>query len=518
MKAHLLYRDADFDLEQAPPPCAEDVVQDLELTTLFAAMARDDKYLAEVIPKVVLAGSTDIDTILYRQNILRDCLEREEVVRSIYALAVETIEAERKNYLSYLLRSPNFILHRSVEVMEMFVGMLRRLRAIADQNIASFASEGFRALFSMLQQELGNEYFDEVQHHLRQLRFPHGVLLSARLGAGNRGTDYVLRKDNPPQGSWLTRLMTSSPPSYSFKLHPRDESGARALSELRDRGINLAANALAQSAEHILSFFQMLRMELAFYVGCLNLRARLSVYGEPICMPEPARIGSRQLSATRLYDVCLALTKNQSIVDNDLHADGKDLIIITGANTGGKSTTLRSIGLAQVMMQCGMFVPASTYRGEVCARILTHYKREEDATMKSGKFDEELSRMSRVVDSIMPDTLMMFNESFSSTNEREGSEIGRQIVTALLDRQVKVAFVTHQYEFAGGFSAQGLPNALFLRAEREADGARTFKIREGEPLRTSFGQDLYRRIFLGDKGPEDEGAAARVSVPIASTN
>lgn len=495
MKAHLLFRDADFVTTQAPPPRFDDLIQDLELTTLFAAMVRDDKFLTEVIPKVILASCTDIDTILYRQDILHDCLNREEVVRDMYALAVEAIEAERKNYWSYLLRSPNYVLHRSVETMGMFVGMLQRLRTTADRHMASFKSVGFRTLFNMLQRELSDEYFDEIQYHLKQLRFPRGVLVSARLGMGNRGTNYVLRRENPQQGNWVTRLFAPSPPSYSFTLHPRDESGARSLAELRDRGVNLAANALAQSAEHILSFFQMLRTELAFYVGCLNLRAQLSEYHEPFCMPEPVAAGERRLTASCLYDVCLALTMRRRIVPNDLVADGKDLIIITGANTGGKSTLLRSIGLAQVMMQCGMFVPAIAFQAEICRRILTHYKREEDATMKSGKFDEELTRMSLVVDSIVPDTLMLFNESFASTNEREGSEIGRQIVTALLERQVKVAFVTHQYEFAHGYEEKALPNVLFLRAEREADGSRTFKLREGKPLPTSFGEDLYRQIF-----------------------
>jgi DNA mismatch repair ATPase MutS len=398
------------------------------------------------------------------------------------------------------------------------VGMLRRLRRTADQHIAAFESVGFRTLFSMLQRELSDEYFDEIQHHLRQLKFPRGVLLSAQLGVGNRGTNYVLRRENPPQANWVARRFTRPPPSYSFTLHPRDESGARSLSELRDRGINLAANALAQSAEHILSFFQMLRNELAFYVGCLNLRAHLAEYGETISMPVPAPSGERQLSATGLYDVCLALTMRRGIVDNDVQADGKDLVIITGANTGGKSTMLRSIGLAQVMMQCGMFVPATMFRAEICPRILTHYKREEDTTMKSGKFDEELARMSRIVDSIVPDALMLFNESFPSTNEREGSEIGRQIVTALLECQVKVAFVTHQYEFAHGFAEKALPNVLFLRAERGGDGSRTFKVKEGKPLSTSFGQDLYRQIFLADERPEADSAQATREVASAASS
>jgi hypothetical protein len=43
-----------------------------------------------------------------------------------------------------------------------------------------------------------------------------------------------------------------------------------------------------------------------------------------------------------------------------------------------------------------------------------------------------------------------------------------------------------------------MEDAIFLRAERQADGARTFKLIEGEPLQTSFGEDLYNRIFETD--------------------
>ncbi len=63
---------------------------------------------------------------------------------------------------------------------------------------------------------------------------------------------------------------------------------------------------------------------------------------------------------------------------------------VTGANQGGKSTFLRSIGLSQLMMQCGMFVPAKYLCSNICESIFTHYKREEDTTMSSGKLDEEL--------------------------------------------------------------------------------------------------------------------------------
>jgi DNA mismatch repair ATPase MutS len=126
---------------------------------------------------------------------------------------------------------------------------------------------------------------------------------------------------------------------------------------------------------------------------------------------------------------------------------------------------------------------------------LTHYKREEDATMRGGKLDEELRRMSDIADEIAPSSVLLCNESFASTNEREGSEIARQVVRAMLDRQIKVLFVTHMYDLAHGFYDQRLDAALFLRAERRPDGQRTFKLLQGEPLPTSYGEDSYRRIF-----------------------
>jgi hypothetical protein len=118
----------------------------------------------------------------------------------------------------------------------------------------------------------------------------------------------------------------------------------------------------------------MLRTELAFYIGCLNLHGQLAQMGEPVSFPVPVAHGEHRLCFQELYDVCLALTMKQRIVGNDITADGKDLVIITGANQGGKSTFLRSIGLSQLMMQCGMFVPAESFCANVCAGLFTHYK------------------------------------------------------------------------------------------------------------------------------------------------
>lgn len=496
MNVLLMHRDRDFDPPQSGPWDAQALTQDLALDTLWQAMAGDDEFLGGVVRQALFAGlQNDRDTILYRQAVLRDCLSNPAVVRRLYELAVETFEKRKKHYFSIFSSYPSSILRDSIELMQMLVDMLTALRDMARSQNGRFMSDGFTGLFAMLDRELDDDYLARIRQHLKELKFRQGVLLSAELGAGNRGTRYIVRKPADVALPWWAHLIPRRLPGYTFRLAERDEAGAQALSEIEGRGINLVANALAQSVEHILSFFQALRTELAFYVCCLNLQQRLAALGEPVCFPQPAPIGQHRHGWRELVDVCLALQMRQPVVGNTADAGGKRLSIITGANQGGKSSFLRSIGLAQLMMQSGMFVAAEAFEAELCAGLFTHYKREEDAGMKSGKFDEELVRMSAIADRIGPDALLLFNESFAATNEREGSEVARQVVDALLERRIKVFFVTHFYEFAHACYETRRKEGLFLRAERLADGTRTFRLVEGEPLETSYGQDLYVKIF-----------------------
>jgi len=507
MKALLMHPNRDFDLNQELPCHESALMQDLELGTLLHAMAGDDKFLFEVARKALLLGlQNDLETILYRQEILQDCLKNPAVIRQLYDLTVEASKAKNELRYGFFGRShPSWILYDAVKLIEMYMGIIRRLREIADKHIGEFGSRGFNGFFAMLQQELNDEYLNTIQKHLVELQFKPGILLSAELGIGNTGTNYMLRRIRGEKLNWFKLLTGLGLQGYTFRLSDRDEAGARILSEMEDCGLNLVANALAQSADHVLSFFDMLRVELAFYVSCLNLHDRLAAKAEPLCFPRPIARGGRRLSFRGLYDPCLSLLMERRVVGNQVDADNKNIVIITGANQGGKSVFLRSIGLAQLMMQCGMFVAAESFKGELCTGLFTHYKREEDATMKSGKFEEELARMSEIANHLTPNSMLLFNESFSATNEREGSEIARQIVCALRERRIKVFFVTHLYEFAYGLYKMKMEDALFLRAERRDDGARTFKLVEGEPLETSYGEDLYREIFaVGTTEPMGE--------------
>lgn len=142
-----------------------------------------------------------------------------------------------------------------------------------------------------------------------------------------------------------------------------------------------------------------------------------------------------------------------------------------------------------------MFVCASEYETCIYHQIFTHFRKEEDLEMNSGKLDEELKRMSSIVEKIRPQSCILFNESFATTNEREGTEIGWQIMKAFGENEIRIFCVTHLFSLAEKFLKEEKETTYFLQAERKIDGRRTFRMIEGKPSRTGYGEDLYHNLF-----------------------
>jgi hypothetical protein len=160
MRVLLMHPREDLDLERPLPPHAAALIQDMELATLFDAMALGDDLLHEIARKVVLASKTDPAIICYRQEVLKDCIENPEVVRAIHNIPIDLLAKKRQNlWYGIYSSTPSGILFSALKMMELFVVHLRQLRDIADQHAHRFASPGFRAFFAMIERELDDAYF-----------------------------------------------------------------------------------------------------------------------------------------------------------------------------------------------------------------------------------------------------------------------------------------------------------------------------------------------------------------------
>ena len=227
-------------------------------------------------------------------------------------------------------------------------------------------------------------------------------------------------------------------------------------------------------------------------MGALNLRRKIEKRKIDFCFPDITEKKVRKFKNLREINLCF---NEEQCIGNDLDIEDKNVLVITGANRGGKTVFLKSIGQAQIMIQSGLFVLAKYFETNIADGIFTHFRREEDKTLKSGKLDEELQRLNRVVPYVKPRSLILYNESFASTNEREGSELCYGITRALMESEVEQIHVTHLFTFANRIYEEGWDQSYFLRAVRKDNGERSYKMVEGRPTQSAFGKDLYLRIW-----------------------
>lgn len=501
MKPFLLYEkyDNSFRREIAN---GDELIQDLNLHIIFKAMAQNDAFLYDTARSVVLNSLTDIKTILYRQDILKDCINSSLIIHKVYNI-VSTALKEAAYYKEYT--QPNYAriipisvrVINSVGLLELLVVKLEELKSLCDLTSKNFQSKGLTSFYRQQAVSLTDEFFIKVKEHIADLKsISEGgkVVIGSRIGNGMKGANHVLRtisKADPKTNPKRIFLKTGK-----NNVIPLDNTSiANSAREIEDAGLIHILRVINQFTNSIILFFESLRYEIGFYVGCINLYNEFSQIDAALSFPIPEDIDKETLAFKGLYDSSLCIVERKRLVSNDLDAGGKSLFIITGANQGGKSTFLRSIGIAQILMQCGLFVSASFYRANVRDNIFTHFTREEDTTMNSGKLEEELLRMNSIISNITHNSLLLMNESFATTTERDGSRIAGGIITALYEFNIKVLFVTHLFEFADSIYNEKLEKTVFLRAERNNDGSRSYSIKIGEPLQTSYGEDLFKSII-----------------------
>ncbi|GAA5051308.1 MutS-related protein [Nocardia callitridis] len=480
-----------------PPNYAPQVVrngestsEDLGVTELCAAMSCNDEFVATVVKSVVSASLTDPAVIRYRQGVLQECLEKPELVRALYDIATEATTARR--WTVGRGRAPRSKLGLGLQPLEELVGHLRRLRQYCERNAGQSRSEGFIRFRATLSEQLDDDYLTKLDSLLPVLFFENGVLLSAALGTGNKADRVMLHE--PPKTSKNAKLSLFSRRSGgSFEATSDYELPNDPLAAVIEPALDSVAEVVSRAADKVQAFFRQLRTELGFYIGCLNLHERLGRMGAPICLPQPV-VGSPALQCRDLRDPSLCLSSN-AVVGNDIDDLGSTFVVVTGANSGGKSTFLRSVGLAQLMMQAGMFVVAQSFASDVRAGVFTHFVRGEDETMKHGRLDEELTRMRSITDQLRPGGMLLCNEPFASTNDREAAMIAAPIFSALVDSGTKVVLVTHLFDFVRQRYADERATDLFLHAERASDGGRTYRLTVGAPESTSYGDDIFARVF-----------------------
>lgn len=237
---------------------------------------------------------------------------------------------------------------------------------------------------------------------------------------------------------------------------------------------------------------------LIFYLVMAKYGRYLSGKGYDICFPEIKE--DERMSAKGLYNIRLAIEGTKDIVKNDFtFSKDERIFILTGPNRGGKTIIEQAIGLASFMAAHGLFVMASSFTGLPFGNILTHFPIDENLTINYGRLGEEAVRIKEIVKNSDDNTLILFNETFSTTSAYDGVYLSKDLIRVLKEKGTFAIFNTHLHELAADIPEMnkwdGEGDIISIVMERK-DDKNTFLLKRAEPDSCSYAHTIAEKYGI----------------------
>jgi hypothetical protein len=215
--------------------------------------------------------------------------------------------------------------------------------------------------------------------------------------------------------------------------------------------------------------------EINFYVATSEFIRRLRASGLPVCIPDITH--DRTIEAHDIYDVALAdklIREGREVVLNDLELrESESVLVVTGPNQGGKTTFARTFAQLHYLAALGCPIPGTDVRLGLPDGIYTHFERTEDLRALSGKLEDELVRVRRMLEHATNDSVVVMNESFGSTSLRDATLLGGDVLRQLIEREIRTVYVTFVDELSR--LAPSVVSMVGTVAE-EDPSSRTYKV------------------------------------------
>ncbi len=234
--------------------------------------------------------------------------------------------------------------------------------------------------------------------------------------------------------------------------------------------------------------------EFQFYISYLDYILPAKNNGLKFCIPEFTE--GREIHADNIFNLYLGVNqerKTKSVVTNDMRMDKDErIMIISGPNSGGKTTFARSIGQVAYLASLGMPVGGTDVLINYPDHVFTHFERSENLDNLRGKLEDDLFRIKQIMKKSTEKSVIIVNEMLSSTTVKDALFIGYKILEMLREKGSFCIFVTFLDEFSK------FDTAVSFVAQVDADRpeVRTFKMHRKPALGMAYAKAIADKYGL----------------------
>ena len=333
----------------------------------------------------------------------------------------------------------------------------------------------------------GNEWNGDM--HYRLVEKSQGQSFSGFMGEVVKATNPLVRSASASTTTSIASgdALANSPAQFDTVLNRMLDVMAKNLRRTLDKYSEMALTEVADVIP-----------EFVYYIRFIDFLSKIEAKGFKLTKAKAVPKNEVSMEAKGFYNFKLALNllNPKDLVVNDLDFDYDHTIyILTGANRGGKTTATQGIGLLYALAQGGVYVPADSFEFAPADCIYTHFPADEDQTMDLGRLGEECIRFKEIFTEATDKSLILMNETFSTTSFEEGYYIACDSIKALLTKGARTIYNTHMHKL--GLDAEEFSKDIKQKASslvvKSDGGKRSFKLAIAPPEGSSYAADIAKK-------------------------
>lgn len=450
----------------------------------------------------VIGRPLSAEGIKLRQELLLD-LEKEEVAAYLSRLKLMVQDLELSYNAYHQQENPFYKLTAFLDFVEKYASFVE---TICDQalkeSLTSRLLQGFTDSFTALTESAD---FQRLKGEAADLREKLKSIGSVQVTVNTPDGVPIAAALNRKKQSHLAEQLMVIAEKYSEGRGHRRASRRRELSMSFLTGLFRLYPQLFAQLERFHEQYQYLldnrlfayRNQFAFYLDLRLFFTAVGKAGIPLCMPKNS--AARQTIIKDAYDVTLLLKTTSGIVPNDIEFSAESgFYVLTGANSGGKTAYLRAVALCHILFCAGGYVPAREAQIYPFTKIFTQFPADE-SRIEAGRLEDEQRKIEAIVAAADDDTLVLLNETFSSTSEELSLDLCSDLVARLCQAGAYGLFVTHHHQLPGRVAQLSVKTRIgFLSAVVLDDAAktRTYKISRQRQATGSYAQTILEKYGL----------------------